>query len=151
MTRIAVLDADRCKPKRCNRVCHRFCPIVRTKIEAIRFEGEKAVIVESLCTGCGICVKKCPFGAISIVNLPDELEKDCSYRFGANSFKLYRLPTPSPGMVLGLLGQNGIGKTTTLKILSGEFRLNLGNYDSPLSWNEIIQHYRGSGIFSEDE
>jgi ATP-binding cassette, sub-family E, member 1 len=146
MTRIAVLDVDRCKPKRCNRVCHRFCPIVRTKIEAIRFEGEKAVIVESLCTGCGICVKKCPFGAISIVNLPDELEKDCSHRFGENSFKLYRLPTPSPGMVLGLLGQNGIGKTTTLKILSGEFRLNLGNYENPLTWNEIIQHYRGSTL-----
>jgi ATP-binding cassette subfamily E protein 1 len=146
MTRIAVLDADRCKPKRCNRVCHRFCPIVRTKIEAIRFEGEKAVIVESLCTGCGICVKKCPFGAISIVNLPDELEKDCSYRFGENSFKLYRLPTPSPGMVLGLLGQNGIGKTTTLKILSGEFRLNLGNYESPPTWHEIVQHYRGSTL-----
>jgi ATP-binding cassette subfamily E protein 1 len=146
MTRIAVLDADRCKPKRCNRVCHRFCPIVRTKIEAIRFEGEKAIIVESLCTGCGICVKKCPFGAISIVNLPDELEKDCSHRFGENSFKLYRLPTPSPGIVLGLLGQNGIGKTTTLKILSGEFRLNLGNHENPPSWNEIIQHYRGSTL-----
>jgi ATP-binding cassette subfamily E protein 1 len=49
-------------------------------------------------------------------------------------------------MVLGLLGQNGIGKTTTLKILSGEFRLNLGNYENPPSWNEIIQHYRGSTL-----
>jgi ATP-binding cassette subfamily E protein 1 len=119
---------------------------VRSKVEAIRFEGQKAVIVESLCTGCGICVKKCPFKAISIVNLPDELEKDCSHRFGENSFKLYRLPTPSPGMVLGLIGQNGIGKTTTLKILSGEFRLNLGNYESPPSWNDIIQHFRGSTL-----
>ena len=115
-------------------------------MEAIRFEGEKAVIVESLCTGCGICVKKCPFNAISIVNLPDELEKDCSHRFGENSFKLYRLPTPSPGTVLGLLGQNGIGKTTTLKILSGEYRLNLGNYENPPPWSEIIQHYRGSTL-----
>jgi len=141
-----VLDEDRCKPKRCNRLCYRFCPIVRTKIEAIRFENEKAVIVESLCTGCGICVKKCPFNAISIVNLPDELEKDCSHRFGENSFKLYRLPTPSSGMVLGLLGQNGIGKTTTLKILSGEVKLNLGNYKEPPPWSEIIHHFRGSTL-----
>jgi len=146
MTRVAVLEVDKCKPKRCNTMCYRFCPIVRSKVEAIRFEGQKAVIVESLCTGCGICVKKCPFKAISIVNLPDELEKDCSHRFGENSFKLYRLPTPSPGMVLGLIGQNGIGKTTTLKILSGEFRLNLGNYESPPSWNYIIQHFRGSTL-----
>ena len=146
MTRVAVLDLDRCKPKRCNRLCYRFCPIVRSKIEVIRFENDKAVIVESLCTGCGICVKKCPFKAISIVNLPDELEKDCSHRFGENTFKLYRLPLPSPGTVLGLLGQNGIGKTTTLKILSGEIKLNLGRYKEPPDWNEIIKHFRGSTL-----
>ena len=146
MTRVAVLDATRCKSKRCNKTCLRFCPIVRSKIEAIRFENEKAVIVESLCTGCGICVKKCPFKALSIVNLPDELEKDCSHRFGENTFKLYRLPTPTPGLVLGLLGQNGIGKTTALKILSGEVRLNLGGYENPLEWNEIVQHFRGSTL-----
>jgi ATP-binding cassette subfamily E protein 1 len=146
MTRIAVLDADRCKSKRCGRSCYRFCPIVRSRIEAIRFEDDKPVIVESLCTGCGICVKKCPFKAIFIVNLPDELEKDCSHRFGENTFKLYRLPTPSPGTVLGLLGQNGIGKTTTLKTLSGEIKLNLGNYKEPPSWDEIIRHFRGSTL-----
>jgi len=146
MTRVAVLDADRCKPKHCNTLCHHFCPMVRSRIEAIRFENGKAVIVESLCTGCGICVKKCPFKAISIVNLPNELEKDCSHRFGPNTFKLFKLPTPSPSMVLGLLGQNGIGKTTTLKILSGDFKLNLGNFEKPPSWNEIIQHFRGSTL-----
>jgi ATP-binding cassette subfamily E protein 1 len=120
--------------------------MVRSRIEAIRFEDNKPVIVESLCTGCGICVKKCPFSAISIVNLPDELEKDCSHRFGENTFKLFRLPTPSQGMVLGLIGQNGIGKTTTLKILSGDFKLNLGNYKNPPDWDQIIQHFRGSTL-----
>jgi ATP-binding cassette subfamily E protein 1 len=115
-------------------------------VEAIRFEKDKPIIVESLCTGCGICVKKCPFKAISIVNLPDELEKECSHRFGENTFKLYRLPTPSPGTVLGLLGQNGIGKTTTLKIFSNEIKLNLGNYKEPPSWDEIIRHFRGSTL-----
>jgi ATP-binding cassette subfamily E protein 1 len=119
---------------------------VRSKIEAVRFENDRAVIVESLCTGCGICVKKCPFKALSIVNLPDELEKDCSFRFGENTFKLYRLPTPSPGLVLGLLGQNGIGKTTALKLLSGEIKINLGNYENPPDWNQIFQHFRGSTL-----
>jgi ATP-binding cassette subfamily E protein 1 len=146
MTRVAVLDADKCKPKRCNRVCYRFCPMVRSRKEAIRFEEGKAVIVESLCSGCGICIKKCPFNAISIVNLPDELETECSHRFGQNTFKLYRLPTPSPGVVLGLLGQNGIGKTTTLKVFSGELKMNLGDYEEPPDWDEIIRHFRGSTL-----
>ncbi len=146
MTRVAVLDVDRCKPKRCSTMCYRFCPIVRSKIEAIRFEKGKAIIVESLCTGCGICVKKCPFKAISIVNLPDELEKECSHRFGENSFKLFRLPAVSPGIVLGLLGQNGIGKSTTLRILSGEIRLNLGDYLDLPKWSDIVQHFRGSTL-----
>ena len=146
MTRIAVLNEDKCKVKKCNSLCVSFCPMVRSRVEAIKVEGNKAVIAETLCSGCGICVKKCPFKAISIVNLPDELEKDCSHRFSANSFKLFRLPMPSPGTVLGLLGQNGIGKTTTLKVFSGEIKPNLGKYDDPPDWPEIIQYYRGSSL-----
>ncbi|MEM2099143.1 MAG: ribosome biogenesis/translation initiation ATPase RLI [Candidatus Bathyarchaeia archaeon] len=146
MTRVAVVDADKCKTKKCDQLCIRFCPMVRSHVEAIHIESKKAVISEMLCSGCGICVKKCPLEAISIVNLPDELDKDCSNRFGPNTFKLFRLPTPSPGAVLGLLGQNGIGKTTTLKVLSGEIKPNLGNYENPPDWNEIIQYYRGSTL-----
>lgn len=146
MVRIAVLDEERCDSKRCGRPCYRFCPPVRNKIEAVIFEGDKPQIVESLCVGCGICVRKCPFKAISIVNLADELEEDCSHRFGPNTFKLFRLPTPSPGVVLGLLGQNGIGKTTALHILSGEIKPNLGKYDEPPEWTQLIQHFRGSTL-----
>lgn len=146
MVRVAVLDTDKCRPKQCDSVCIRFCPKVRSKVEAIRMEGEKPVIVEALCSGCGICIKKCPFGAISIVNIPDELEEEASHRFSANSFKLYRLPIPSPGVVLGLLGQNGIGKTTAINILTGELRINLGNFDNPPNWPEVIQHFRGSTL-----
>lgn len=146
MVRIAVLDEERCDSKRCGRACYRFCPPVRNKIEAIIFESEKPQIVENLCVGCGICVRKCPFKAISIINLADELEEECSHRFGPNTFKLFRLPTPSTGVVLGLLGQNGIGKTTALHILSGEIKPNLGNYGEPPDWTELIQHFRGSTL-----
>jgi len=146
MVRIAVIDEERCEANRCGRACYRFCPPVRNKIEAIIFEGDKPQIVESLCVGCGICVRKCPFKAISIVNLADELDEECSHRFGPNTFKLFRLPTPSSGVVLGLLGQNGIGKTTALHILSGEIKPNLGKYGEPPEWTQLIQHFRGSTL-----
>lgn len=41
----------------------------------------------------------------------------------------YRLPIPRPGEVLGLVGTNGIGKSTALKILAGKQKPNLGKYD----------------------
>ncbi|HDO20751.1 MAG: ribosome biogenesis/translation initiation ATPase RLI [archaeon GB-1867-097] len=148
MVRIAIVDADRCKPKDCSRECYRFCPRVRIGDQTITFDEEtgKPIIAESLCSGCGICVRKCPFKAIKIVNLPDELEEECSHRYGVNSFKLYRLPFPKPGVILGLIGPNAVGKTTALKILSGELKPNLGRFDSPPDWSEIIKYYRGSSL-----
>ncbi len=120
--------------------------MVRTKTYAIIFKEsqEKPTVVEKLCTGCGICIKKCPFDALAIVNLPEELEEECSHRFGENAFKLYRLPVPTSSRVTGLLGKNGTGKTTALKILAGEVKLNLGKYETSPDWEEIILHYRGS-------
>ncbi|HDH07244.1 MAG TPA: ribosome biogenesis/translation initiation ATPase RLI, partial [Thermoproteales archaeon] len=146
--RIAVIDPSLCKPKHCSRECIRFCPLVRTGSEAIKFDEElkRPIISETVCIGCGICVKKCPFKAITIVNLPDELEKKAVHRYGPNAFKLYGLPIVKQGKVLGILGQNGIGKSTILKILSGKIVPNLGRYDNPPQWEEIIRFFRGTEL-----
>ena len=104
------------------------------------------VIVEELCSGEGICVRKCPYHVISIVNLPEKLDSDASHRFGVNGFQLFRLPTPKEGKVLGLIGPNGVGKTTAIRILAGELKPNLGRVDDPPDWDEIIVEYRGSEL-----
>lgn len=108
-----------------------------------------AFISERLCIGCGICPKKCPFDAINIINLPTNLETQVTHRYSANSFKLHRLPMPRPGQVLGLVGTNGIGKSTALKILSGKLKPNLGRYDNPPDWEEILKYFRGSELQSK--
>ena len=83
-----------------------------------------------------MCVlQKCPFGAITVINLPSNLERETTHRYSANSFKLHRLPIPRPGEVLGLVGTNGIGKSTALKILAGKLKPNLGRYQ--VSWDPI--------------
>ncbi|KAG9019774.1 Fe-S cluster-binding ribosome biosynthesis protein [Tulasnella sp. 427] len=105
-----------------------------------------AFISEVLCIGCGICVKKCPFEAITIINLPTNLDSEVTHRYTANSFKLHRLPTPRPGQVLGLVGTNGIGKSTALKVLAGKLKPNLGRYEDPPDWQEILKYFRGSEL-----
>lgn len=147
-TRIAIVNHDKCKPKKCRQECKKSCPVVRMGKLCIEVtpQSKIAFISESLCIGCGICIKKCPFSALSIVNLPSNLEKETTHRYGANSFKLHRLPIPRPGGVLGLVGTNGIGKSTALKILAGKQKPNLGKYDSPPDWQEILTYFRGSEL-----
>lgn len=146
--RITIVSSDKCKPKKCRQECRKSCPVVKTGKLCIEVTPalKIAFISETLCIGCGICVKKCPFDAINIINLPTNLEAETTHRYSANSFKLHRLPTPKPGEVLGLVGTNGIGKSTALKILAGKQKPNLGRYDDPPDWQEILRYFRGSEL-----
>jgi ATP-binding cassette subfamily E protein 1 len=147
--RIATLLADRCQPKKCQQECIRFCPPVRSGVvDTIKMDPEKGkpVISEELCIGCGICVNKCPFDAIRIIGLPEALEGDLVHQYGKNGFRLFRLPVPKLGAATGILGPNGMGKTTAIRILSGEEVPNLGEWERTPSWEPILAKYKGTEL-----
>ncbi len=151
--RVAVLDKELCQPKKCGLECIKYCPINKSGSDCIILNEQikKAQISEDLCNGCGICVKVCPFDAITIVNLASELATDKVHQYGVNSFRLFKLPAPTKGEVIGLLGRNGMGKSTVINILSGNLKPNLGRYAEPPDWDEILKYYSGTELKSHFE
>ena len=148
MSRISILDKDKCQPKKCDYLCIHYCPGVRMEEDTIVVDEKtkKPLISEQLCQGCGICTNRCPFDAVTIINLPEAIGEPI-HRFGQNQFELFGLPSLMEGQVLGLLGQNGIGKSTIMRILSGELIPNFGEFDeTPENWDKVIEYYKGSAL-----
>ena len=155
--RVAVLLEERCKPnsnafaylKKYSAMCDREC---------IQVEGSKCKILETACPVCFTRVKHCPDDAVKIINLPEELDTDLTHSFGENSFRLFRLPSPRQDQIVGILGPNGIGKSTAINLLSGTFRPNLGDWTDPSpEWEQVISTFpRGElrdylGLVAEGE
>ena len=146
MPRIAIVRKDRCNPQGCGGyLCARVCPVNMEGKDCIvpaPTGDKKPVIDEKLCTGCGICPNRCPFGAIDIVNLPAQLEHPL-HRYGRNGFHLYSLPIPMFGQVVGIVGRNGVGKSTAIKILAGALKPNLGE-DKEIELAALAKMHKGS-------
>jgi len=148
MSRLAIIDYKICQPTKCNNECGKYCPQNQQQKECITMVdiedlGKKAKVSAVLCIGCGICTKRCPFEAITIVNLPKELTPEYTlHSYGENSFRVYSRPSIKKGSCIGLLGSNGLGKSTILKILSGELKIDLTykKLKKLISGNEMFKY-----------
>jgi len=146
--RIAVIDKSKCKPKQCGYLCIKVCPPQKNEIEVFKIdeESKKPIINEVNCIGCGLCVKKCPYNAIKIVNTPEFLENP-THRYGKNGFALFGLPLVKFGEVIGIIGSNGLGKSTALEILAGLLKPNFGE-DKELSYEEIKKRLKANELYN---
>ncbi|MBI5389583.1 ribosome biogenesis/translation initiation ATPase RLI [Candidatus Woesearchaeota archaeon] len=144
MKRIAVVDNEKLKDMQKKLYIQGLCPVNRRGIECIKIEDKKLYIDELTCIGCGICVKAAP-ESIKVINLPEALNQQPIHRYGENEFMLYSLPTPVFGKVVGVIGKNGVGKSTALKIISGNLKPNLGDYEQDgVGYDELIQFFKGT-------
>lgn len=151
--RMVVIDKEKCKPEsaafaylsKYAKSCGKECIMVVMDAETQR---PTIAVSEHACPACVNRCKQSPGQAVSVVKLPTALSTNITHSYGANAFRLHGLPFPRPGSVLGLLGNNGIGKTTALGILRGHIKPNLGrhNDNQQLGWDEIIKYYRGSDL-----
>ena len=143
MARLAIIDKSKCKPNSCTWECKRVCPVNMTGGDCV-YEGEdkKSEIDEILCTGCGICVKHCPFDALTIINLP-ELKNDMPiHQFGLNGFRIFDLPLIQEGSITGILGRNGIGKSTVINALSNTVKANFGKFGDDVVYKTDEEYFK---------
>jgi len=142
MTRIAVVDNTKLRDMDKKRHIQSLCPVNRAGKECITLDGTMLRIDEKLCIGCGICSNAAP-EAIKIINLPEALKSEPIHRYGKNEFCLYNLPIPIFGKVVGIVGKNGIGKSTAIKILAGVLKPNFGR-EKEATYDELIDFFKGT-------
>jgi ATP-binding cassette subfamily E protein 1 len=129
MSKIVIVEKEKCNPEGCGGfLCARVSPSNRAGKEAFYKDADgKVGVNEELVSDIDrIAVNKCPFHALKLINLPEALTERPVHRYSKNGFVLYRLPVPIFGKVTGILGRNGIGKSTAVKILAGVLDANLG-------------------------
>ena len=141
-----IVHKEKCNPQGCGGyLCMRVSPSNRAGKEAIvkDKDGKVKVNEEVISDADKIAANKCPFDALEMINLPEELERDPIHRYLPNGFSLYSIPVPLFNNVVGIIGRNGIGKSTALKIVAGLLEPNFGEEDSG-GFEDLAEAYKGT-------
>lgn len=153
--RIVIVEKEKCNPVGCGGyLCARVSPSNKMGKEAFvkdPVDGKIKVNESMVSDADSIAVNKCPFDALKMVRLPEELNKDPIHRYGENGFALYNIPIPIFGKVVGIIGKNGIGKSTAMGILAGTLEPNLGTTEAQPR-ERVIDHFKGTeaqGFFEQ--
>jgi ATP-binding cassette subfamily E protein 1 len=142
-----VVRKEKCNPIGCGGyLCMRVSPSNRAGKDAIVQSADgKVEVNENVISDVDrIAANKCPFGALMMVNLPEALDEAPIHRFGKNGFSLFALPVPMFGKVVGIVGKNGIGKTTAIQVIAGILKPNLGVQGQEASYKDLIERYKGT-------
>lgn len=146
---IVAIDQEKIEPDLARETVVKYDPLNRSGKEGgfhVTEEEELHIDNEQVMEAHKMAINKYPYdGAIQLIRLDREFGEQI-HQFGENSFRLYGLPEPQKGRVVGILGRNGIGKSTALKILSGDIKPNLGDFENPPDWKKIKEEYRGTGL-----
>ena len=146
MKRIMIVKKDKCNPEGCGGyLCMRVSPSNRAGKEAIvkDVDGKVRVNENVISDADKIAANKCPFSALQMIKLPEELSQEPIHRYPPNGFALYKLPIPVFGKVVGLIGKNGIGKSTTINVLAGLLKPNFGGRDE-YDVSRLVEMFKGT-------
>jgi len=146
---VVVIDQDKIEPELARETVINYDPLNRAGKEGgfyIDENEELHINEEDVMEAHKMAINKYPYdNAIKMIQLPAE-EGEKVHQFHDNSFRLYGLPAPDKGNVVGIIGENGTGKSVALKILAGDIKPNLGNWETPPEWEEIQGKYRGTDL-----
>ncbi len=144
---VAVIDQDRVTDEVRN-LALKYDPLNRAGRREgfhVTEDGELHIDDAAVIEAHKVVANQVPNDAIRIVRLPAE-RGELVHQYGENGFRLYELPAPVEGRVVGLLGPNGIGKSTALRILGGLLEPNLGRIGEPPGWDAVVREFRGTAV-----
>ncbi|PSG99265.1 MAG: ribosome biogenesis/translation initiation ATPase RLI [Nanohaloarchaea archaeon SW_7_43_1] len=146
---IVAINQEKIEPDLARETVINFDPLNRAGKEGgfyLNENEELHIDNEDVMEAHKMAINKYPYdNAITMIQLPFE-KGDKVHQFFENSFRLYGLPVPEKGRSIGLIGENGIGKSISLKILADDIKPNLGEWENPPKWKGILKEYRGTGL-----